>query len=337
MIMPILLWVGANQHGIAEQLSTLKRKLDPTWIAFNYHQFSALALAEALIAVRTPAVGDHRKVVVVEDCNFSNQSQFGERQLEMLQVIDRIPDTTLLIFIAASIDKRLKVVKHLLKHGQLKEFPLIPPWRSDLIVQAISKAAARLNATQDKVAKLVLSRECVNYLAGAIGNDLTRVDSELRKLKVYAQGKRLTKAEVEALVPCQTQNTLQLAEAMRKGDAAIAATLLNELLSRSEVPMVIMTTLITQFRTWLWVKSTLTDRTKRKDIQIAQICGIANPNRLYYLRQDVAATPVKSLVQTITYLFDLEVTLKQGSKPDSMLPMILAITRLFQRQSKSLA
>lgn len=328
--MPILLLVGANQHGIAEQLAGLKCKLDPTWIAFNYHQFSALALAEALIAVRTPAVGDHRKVVVVEDCNFSNQTQFGERQLETLQLIDRIPDTTLLIFIAASIDKRLKLVKHLLKHGQLKEFPLIPPWRSDLIAQAISQATAKLNANQNKAMKLVLSRECVNYLAGAIGNDLTRVDSELRKLKVYAQGKPLTKAEVEALVPCQTQNTLQLAEAMRKGDAAKAVSLLNELLSRSEVPMAIITTLITQFRTWLWVKSTLTDYTKRKDVEIAQLCGIANPNRLYYLRQEVAATPVKSLVQAVICLFDMEVSLKQGSRPNSMLPVILAITRLFQ-------
>jgi DNA polymerase III subunit delta len=330
--MPILLLVGANQHGIAEQLAALKRKLDPTWIAFNYYQFSALALAEALIAVRTPAVGDRKKVVVVEDCNFSNQFQFGERQLEMLQGIDRIPDTTLLIFIAASIDKRLKLVKHLLKHGQLKEFPLIPPWRSDLIAQAISQATAKLNAAQDKALKLILSRGCVNYLAGAIGNDLTRVDSELRKLAVYAQGKPLTKAEVEALVPCQTQNTLQLAEAIRKGDAARVVTLLNELLSRSEVPMVILTTLITQFRTWLWVKSVLTDCTKRKDVEIAQICGIGNPNRLYYLRQEVAATPVKSLAQAVTYLFDLEVSLKQGSGANSMLPVILAIARLFQKQ-----
>lgn len=324
--MPILLLVGENEYGISKQLSTLKRKLDSTWVKFNYHSFSPFALSEALTTARSPALADTLRVVVVENCNFSNQAQFGERQLGQLQVVARIPKTTTLVFTSASIDKRLRIVKHLLQHGTLTEFPPISPWRTDLIGQAI--------AAQAKSMKLVVSRDGIHYLADAIGNDLTRANSELKKLKVYGQGKQLTKSEVEALVPCQTQNALQLAEAVRKGNSARAIALLDELLSRSPSPLVMVATLITQFRTWLWVKSAISDFTQRKDVEIAQVCAIGNPKRLYYLKQEIAGASLRSLAQAVILLFELELSLKWGAETDSILPVILSLTRLFQGRGK---
>ena len=326
--MAILLWVGENDYGIAQQLEALKRKLQPDWIAFNYHAFSPFALTDALAAARTPPVMDKCKVIVVKTCNFSQVMQFGERQWEALQSIDQFPNSTTFVFIAASIDRRLKIVKHLLKSATLKEFPLISPWRTDLIAGVI--------AAQAKAMQISLDRECVNYLAEAIGNDQTRAAAELKKLQVYAQGKRLTLAAVQALVPCRTQTSLQLAEAIRKGDAARTLNLLDALLTQAELPIVILSTLTTQFRTWLWVKSAIADATRRKDAEIAQLCGIGNPNRLYYLRKEVAAPSLKALGQAVTQLFELEVALKQGAGAAALMPGLLAISRLFKSR-KSLA
>ena len=74
----------------------------------------------------------------------------------------------------------------------------------------------------------------------------------------------------------------------------------------------------------------MSDKTRRKDSEIAQLCAIGNPKRLYYLRQEVAKTSVSSLTQTLTRLFELEVTLKQGASSDVMLPELVGIAQLFQ-------
>jgi DNA polymerase III subunit delta len=106
--------------------------------------------------------------------------------------------------------------------------------------------------------------------------------------------------------------------------------LLHELRSRAEISRVVLSTPLTQFRTWLWVKCALSDQPRRKDTEIAQLCGIGNPNRLYYLRQEIAKTPTIALTQAVTWLFELEGDLKQGANSDVIMPALVGITMLFK-------
>ncbi len=198
---------------------------------------------------------------------------------------------------------------------------MIPPWRTDLIEKAI--------ATQAKKIKLVLSKGAVEYLAEAIGNDMTRAVTELRKLCIYGNGRQLELAEVKELVPCQTQNSLQLASAIRQGESNQVLHLLDDLVSRSEPLMVIVATLLTQFRTWLWVKSAIVSGIK-KDSELAQLCSISNPNRIYYLRQEVANTSINALAKAVTMMLDLEMSIKRGAEAKNLLPTILSVSRLFK-------
>lgn len=317
--MPTYLLIGEDTYSIQQKLVVFKSKLALTWLAFNFHTYGLEALAEAIATARTPPLADTKRVVVVENCQFN---QFGEQQLEILQILANLPISTTLIFTGKSIDKRLKVAKHLLKYGKLHEFEIIPPWRTDLIETAISHRA--------KQQKLALAQPVVAYLASAIGNNLARMDSELTKLKAYANGQSLSLVEVKRLVSSTTHSSLQLAEAMRKGDVVLTMQLLHELRSRDEIPLVILSTLLTQFRTWLWVKCAISDQVRRKDTEIAQLCGVGNPKRLYYLRQEVAKTPIIALNPAVTSLFELECDLKQGANPDVMMPALVGVARLFK-------
>ncbi|WP_442948494.1 hypothetical protein [Nostoc sp.] len=76
-------------------------------------------------------------------------------------------------------------------------------------LEAIAKMLQR--ATQSQKPMTVLIK------AEAIGNDMTRAASELRKLYIFGSGRKLEFAEVKELVPCQTQSSLQLASAIRQG------------------------------------------------------------------------------------------------------------------------
>lgn len=314
----IVLLTGDDQHAIQEQLNQYKVEIDAQWLTLCYHRFPADRLDQAISVARTRSLTGGKKLVIVENCHLK---QWGDTELETLQQLVQVPEFTILVFVATTVDKRLKIYKHIVKYAKLFEFPLIPPWRTDLIEKAI--------ATQAKKIKLVLSKNAVEYLAEAIGNDMTRAATELRKLYIYGNGRQLELAEVKELVRCQTQSSLQLASAIRQGESNQVLHLLDDLLSRSEPLMVIVATLLTQFRTWLWVKSAIVSGIK-KDSELAQMCSISNPNRIYYLRQEVANTSINALAKAVTMMLDLEMSIKRGAESKDLLLIILSLSRLFK-------
>lgn len=233
----ITLLVGNDTEAIKRELASLKAQTHPVWRDFNVHRFSAEQLSVAMMSALSVPLGEGSKLIIVENCDFK---QFGEMGLEILQPLSMLPRTTHLVFIATSIDKRLKVSKHLLSLGKLKEFSLIPPWRTDLIEQAIANTAKEM--------QLSIARDAVSYLSQAIGNDTTRMVKELEKLAVYAAGKRITKELASLLIPTTTSSSLQLAEALLKREAVAILWIVNDLLSRAEFALVIVATLITSLR-----------------------------------------------------------------------------------------
>ena len=312
----ISILIGNDTYAIEREVENFKTQTHPLWRDFNIHRFDASSLDAALSAAASVPFGGGNKLIVVENCDFK---QFGEMGLELLQILPQLPATTHLVFTAAVIDKRLKVVKHLLQFGNLKEFTLIPPWRTDLIESAIAATAKQM--------KLSIARDAVSYLAVAIGNDSARMVCELEKLAIYTDGERITKEAAKALVPATTASSFQLAEALLRGQSLVVIKVLDELLSRAEFPLAIIATVQTQFRTWLWVKATISSL-HRSDSEIASMCGISNPKRLYFLKQEVKQVSANCLSRSLSILFDLEIALKTGEKPDSMLPALLRITQL---------
>jgi DNA polymerase-3 subunit delta len=312
----ISLLIGNDTYAIEREVENFKTQAHPLWRDFNIHRFDASSLDAALSAAASVPFGGGNKLIVVENCDFK---QFGEMGLELLQILPQLPGTTHLVFTAAVIDKRLKVVKHLLLFGKLKEFTLLPPWRTDLIESAIATTAKQMN--------LSIARDAVSYLAVAIGNDSARMVCELEKLAIYTDGERITKEAAKALVPATTASSFQLAEALLRGQSLVVIKILDELLSRAEFPLAIIATVQTQFRTWLWVKATISSL-HRSDSEIASMCGISNPKRLYFIKQEVKQVSANCLSRVLSILFDLEIALKTGDKPDSMLPVLLRITQL---------
>lgn len=311
------LLIGSDNHAIQKNIASLKANLNKTWALCNYHQFNGSDIENAIRCALSPALGTtEAKLIVVENCDFK---QIDSEMFFTLELIANAKHAHLVLW-GTSIDKRLKAAKFLLGCANLSEFDLMPPWRIDLIAAKINSEATRL--------KLKLDKKVIEYLANAIGNDLTRVETELQKLLTYSASERITLAEVQMLVSCSTQNSLQLAEAIRTGKAKEVATLLEELLARNNHPMIICATLITQFRTWLWVKSALNSGVKQ-DAELAKICGIGNPKRIYFLKQEVQHASQNALKDAIKKLLDLEISLKSGRRSEHLLPSILSVTRLF--------
>ena len=313
----IVILAGDDNHGINKKIAEFSDKLDPKWKSCNYHRFCRDNLESAISCALTPAFGSPKKLVVVEDCNFK---QLDESTMSSIELLPKIPTQTDLVLVATALDKRLKIVKSLLALGKLIEFNLIPPWRTDEIADSIQTHAISLN--------LAISTNAARYLAEAIGNDTARIESALKLLATYADGEKLGIRFVSELVLSQNQNSLQLGDAIRQADCTRVLTLLDSLLGRGESPLVICRTLQTQFRTWLWVKAAASSGIQQ-DAEIAKICHISNPKRVYFLKNDVQATPTKSLKQAVNLLLDLEMVIKLGYSREFVLYRLLEITKLF--------
>ena len=311
--------VGDDHHHIEKEINKYKQQIPQHLQALNYQRYSCDSLSEAIIDALSASFSNCQKVVVIENCNFR---EFGEPGLSLLQPITKLPESTCLIFIASSIDKRLKVSKFLLDLGKITEYKQIPPWRSDLLIKAVESEAREIG--------LRLTKDASRYLADAIGIDSERREKELEKLSIYADGHKLNMFQVTQLVPVNTQTSLQLADAIKSARALLVAGLTNELLAKGEPQLKIIATLITQFRTWLWTKLAIA-KGIRSNAEIAKLANVGNVNRIYYLRQEVAKCSLKSLSQTVFLLFELQVACQKGMKNDAVQSRLLIACRAFHQ------
>ncbi|ACK73733.1 DNA polymerase III, delta subunit (plasmid) [Gloeothece citriformis PCC 7424] len=317
--MPILLLTGDDLYTIEQVIKSRVNQLPLSTRSLNYHRFSGTCspsqqdyFADSLMAARSLPLGSDSKIIVI-DCDFKQLNI----SLEWLEILPLLPQTTTLIFCSFSLDKRLKVVKSLLRLAAHEEYLLIPPWPTEEISQLITKRASHYH--------LNLSPLIINYLVLAIGNDTARIDSELQKLTLLPN---LTLVQVKGLVSSHTETGIKLAAALRKGNAYSTARLLNQLLDKGEHPLIIVASLLTQFRTWLWVKSALI-KGLENDTQIASVCKIGNLKRMYFLRQEVKSLNLRSLFFALENLMALEVALKKGYSTQMILPTLLKITQSF--------
>ena len=314
--MPIYVYWGEDDFAMEKAIVILReRVLDPLWASFNYTSFppeQTDSIVQALNQVMTPPFGAGGRFVWLMNTTISQNCP--DHILAELQRTVKVipPDSTLLLTSRNKPDERLKSTKLLKQFATFSEFPLIPPWKTELLVQSVQQAAQTLG--------LKLNPLVVELLAESVGNDTRLLYNELEKLRLYTQSSRkpLDVNIVSELVRNTTQNTLQLATAIRTGDTPKALGILNDLSNSAEPGLRIVATLIGQFRTWLLVKMMM-ETGERNPQAIAQFAEITNPKRIYFIQQEVKSLPLKQLILALPMLLELEVSLKQGASETSTL------------------
>lgn len=314
--MPIYVYWGEDDFAMEKAIVILReRVLDPLWASFNYTSFppeQTDSIVQALNQVMTPPFGAGGRFVWLMNTTISQNCP--DHILAELQRTVKVipPDSTLLLTSRNKPDERLKSTKLLKQFATFCEFPLIPPWKTELLVQSVQQAAQTLG--------LKLNPLVVELLAESVGNDTRLLYNELEKLRLYTQNSRkpLDVNIVSELVRNTTQNTLQLATAIRTGDTPKALGILNDLSNSAEPGLRIVATLIGQFRTWLLVKMMM-ESGERNPQAIAQFAEITNPKRIYFIQQEVKSLPLKQLILALPVLLELEVSLKQGASETSTL------------------
>jgi DNA polymerase-3 subunit delta len=271
-------------------------------------------MIEGLNQVMTPVFGLGDRLVWLVDTNLCQQKPNADLLDELERTLKVIPQTShLLLTTSKKPDGRLNTTKLLSKYAVVKDFSLIPPWKTDLIVAQVRQVA--------QAKKLRLTPKAVELLTESVGNNTRQLWNELEKLKIYWGDNQqpLDETTVAELVLCNTQNSLQLAAAIRDGKTDEALGLVTDLIYRNEPALKIVATLVGQFRTWTIVK--LMQQSGNKDkVAIATAAGINNPNRLYFINQEIQNTNFHQLLATLPMLLELEYGLKSGGIALTVLP-----------------
>ncbi|MFQ4145451.1 DNA polymerase III subunit delta [Chlorogloeopsis sp. ULAP02] len=309
--MPIYVYWGEDDFAIEKAITALRdRILDPLWTNFNYTVFppeQSDAVIAGLNQAMTPPFGAGGRLVWLVNstiCQHCPENVLSE----LTRTLPIIPeDSFLLLTSRAKPDERLKSTKLLKKFAaEFREFSLIPPWKTELLLQSVQQAA--------QVVGVKLTSKAAQMLAEAVGNDTRLLYNELEKILLYAgnNNKPQDIDTVAQLVRNTSQNSLQLAAAIKTGDVAKALAILADLINACEPSLRIVATLIGQFRTWLWVKM-IVESGEKNPQAIAQAAEVSNPKRIYFLQQEVKLLSVKQLIACLPLLLELEVSLKQGA------------------------
>ena len=322
--MPAYLFWGEDDFAIARAVTKLQEKvLDPNWLQFNYHQLPgdrAESIQEGLNQTMTPVFGMGERLVWLKDTNIFQQCP-PDLLTELERTLPVIPTTSHLLFTSPKKpDRRLKSTKLAKQFIIEKEFSLIPPWQTEQLQNRVRQVAKEL--------ELKLTPQAIELLAESVGNNTRQLWNELEKLSIYSH-QTLDHHLVASLVVCNTQNSLQLAAALRDADGAKALALVSDLINRNEPPLKIVATLIGQFRTWTMVK--LMEETGEKERKaIAQVAEVGNPYRIDHLRRELKSLDSKQLLASLPILLELEYSLKKGAEPISTLQTkALEICQLF--------
>ena len=328
--MPVhLIWgddYGATNREIK---SIIQHIVDPNWESFNVSRFDGSELIpsiRALEEVRSPPFGSGARVVVLKRSPFCNGCG-NELGAKLDEVINNIPESTHLILQNANKpDRRLKTTKSIQtfikssKTSSEKSFLLPAVWDGSGQKQLVEKIASELN--------LKIEESAIFSLVESIGNDSSRIYSELEKLSLLSTSipnnnklnnsirTVITNEMVTSLISGVSTNSLDIANSLIEGHVSTALSKIDALLANGEPALRILATLTGQVRGCLWVK--LLDENGQNDVSVlAKQAGIANPKRIYVIRKQIRNKSAKIFLNLLSSLLEIEAAIKHGANPSN--------------------
>ena len=222
---------------------------------FNDNLFYGKEVTAAQIteAALTLPVFAPRRLVTVKD---AQQIPAAELDGLLAYLKDPAPETCLL-FIADKIDSRRKFYQQFKKVGSLIEY-------KPLAERDLPRHIRRFLDERD----YRISADSLDLFCSLVGPNLHEVHSELEKLLTYLGDRTLIDiVDVEAVVSKgRAENIFELGNAVGRGDAAKALTLVKRLVDAGEAPLKVLSLLVRHFRQLWKVRELQANRVSPREI-----------------------------------------------------------------------
>jgi len=323
----IYVFCGSDSFTLHEALAELKAELDSDgMLATNTAAFEGNQVRpDELLAVcnTVPFMGAHR-LVLVEGLLARFEALRGRRRPSVGQTgepgrqadlgpwrdlpaaLESLPPSTTLVFVDGDISERNSLLRLLSPLAQVRRFPRLsqrdlPGW-----IQA--------RARQEGVD---ISPEAVRLLADLVGNDLWALWQELKKLALYAEGRRVEDEDVRALtVAARESSVFTLVDAVVEGRPDQALRLLEQLLDQGAAAPYLLAIITRQYRNLLLAKEMLRDR--HQAAEIGGRLGIVSRFALGKVLEQAGRYPPARLEASYRRLLEADASIKSGIYRDEL-------------------
>lgn len=210
--------------------------------AMNSHYFEGkdILISEVMDLAETMPFLAEKRVIVLENSNLFSKA--GEQLAEYLP---NLPETTAMVFVEPSVDKRSKLYKVATTKGRAIEFK----------TQDESVLKRWILGFLKKENKKITERDLMLFLEKT-GTDMENIRGELEKLLCYCMDREcITGEDIEAICTKQINNQIfDMLTALTEKRQKAAMDLYYDLLTLKEPPMRILFLLTRQFNILLQVK-----------------------------------------------------------------------------------
>lgn len=241
---------------------------------------------------------------VIEDLN--TVSLFGNK-LIIVNSIDKIenPDplikylnnegaNTLILLSFKELDKRKKITKVLQEKTQYKEF-------LSYNIESVIK---------EDLKDFKMSPMAINLLISYCGNNLSRIENELEKLKLYKLNeKEITTEDIENLVKKSLDSTIfNLIDKINEKDKVKIFKIYNELLEEGETEEKIMYTIANHYRLLFQISEKIKSLSDDEIIKEYRM----HPYRLTKLKEQLNLIVQDDILKILKNLSDIDINVKKG-------------------------
>lgn len=220
----------------------------------NYGYFEGKGIdVNALIEMSEtmPFFADYRLIVVENSGFFKNAND------KIIEYIEKIPESTVIVFVESDIDKRGKLYKRVKEKGHDCEMAVQTPAVLEKWILSI------LGREEKKITKTA-----IDYFLSISGSDMTNIYSELEKLICYCMDKEAIEiSDINAVTTEQiSAKIFDMIDALGFKNQKKTLDIYYDLISTKEPPMRILFMLTRQFNIMLQVKELSEQGMGQKDI-----------------------------------------------------------------------
>jgi DNA polymerase-3 subunit delta len=325
---------GADDYSIAHELEGIKQSAgDPALRDTNTVTLDGgeVTVNELRVACETvPFLADKRLVIVYglmerfapkqssrasvrkHDSQLINYEVFGD-------IIKGIPPSTILVLMENELKDSNPLLRMISVSGQVKAFPLL---KAVQLREWITGHVAEEGGN--------IAPSAITLLTRLIGSNLWFMSSELEKLTLYADGRRIEEKDVKALVSyTQQSNVFAMVDAIVEFNIQKAETMLQQLLSDGSSPTQLLNMLNRQMR--LIVRARELKQQKLSEVEMRGRLGLSADWLVRKTLEQANRYTLPRLKQVYQQLLETDIAIKTG-KYDGELALNILIAELCQPQ-----
>jgi DNA polymerase-3 subunit delta len=305
---------GEDDFSLNRALGEIKKGLgDPSMLATNTTILEGQSLTpdQLRTVVETVPFLAEKRLVIVQGLlgrfEFQNKtrrkaSPANGRESDVRSfaaAMINIPESTVLILTDGKIKSANPLFKSL-SGAKAMAFPLL---KGDTLRQWVKKEIVAQGAT--------ISPPAVELLAKLVGGNLWIMSSEIKKLALYASGRRIEEDDIKAVVSsAQEASVFAMVDAILDFKAGLAENLLEQLLQQGASPSYLLVMLSRQVR--LVVRAKELRRQCRPEAEIQSRLGLKSEFPLRKTLEQAQRYPLERLKSVYLRLLQADLAIKTG-------------------------